>query len=736
MLDPLSVAAITAVVGAVGAGMGNEAGKWAWESLGGLCRRALGREVTAPTSGAEVAAVAEQIHQALRTDPALARAWEDFARAAPGPASVGTARAVPTLPPSIRFFTDREGPMRVLRREAGRKADGRPRVALVHGPEGIGTSELAVHWGCREAARYPGGQLYADLRGASSGTAVGSAEVLRSLLRQLGMDQEEIPPGAADRREAFRRCLAGRRVLVVLDHAYSAAQVRPLLTSAPEVFTLVVARHLLPGLDAVPVPVGPLSESDARRLLTRLVGKETLAGARAVLPRVLERCGGSPFALRAAVPDLSDPHRLEEVPTVSESGPPTGSGPVRAAAERAYRTLEPTAARVYRLMAQREWPAFAAPVVAHTVGMSEGEAARHLGELADRRLLELVEADPDTDPVTTGPDGKDGEQARYRYRPSIRGHAVEAAFHEDGIAGCSAAVAGSVRWYLDFAVRARLAALPGSWGLGPRFEASARDASPYGSEGEALTALRAERGNLIEAVHAAEEFGDADSVYQLCQALWPLQLKAGHHDELLPALRAGVRVAEARHPGSRMAGRMHSLLGLDLMELRRYEEAEAELSAAAEAEKDAGHARGHASAVESLGLLRLRQWRFREAYGCFDEASGILAGIGPGDEGERDLPRAHALLERHRGRALRGLGRFTEARERLENALRYFCGCGDAYNAARSLTDLAEVALDAGDASGALPLIDRATEMLDEEKAAYHLIHLRSLRARCVNSLD
>ncbi|MFD5746698.1 tetratricopeptide repeat protein [Streptomyces sp. NPDC127033] len=720
MLDPMSLAAITAVLGAVGAGLANEAGKWAWESAGGLVRRIAGQEVAAPTGPAELSAVARLVHEGVRHDPALARAWAAFARTAPLRA---TADGVPALPPSVRFFTDRQGPMRLLEREASRKADGRPRLALVHGPEGIGTSALAVHWGCKEAARFPGGQLYADLRGASAGTAVDSTVVLRSLLVQLGMDQDDVPPGAADRQAAFRRCVADRRLLVVLDHAYSSAQVRPLLTAAPEVFTVVVARRPLPGLDAVPVPVGPLSDKDARRLLTDLAGGDTVAGARAVLPRVLERCGGSPYALRAAAPLLSEPeraplsgpgeprHRTEESPSLS------AADPVRAAAERTYRGLEPGAARVYRLMSLREWPALGPAVVADVAGLPEAEAERILGALADGQLLE---------PTDSG---------RFRYRPAVRAHAEETAFRTDGIAACSAALTGTVRWYLRLAVRARLAALPQAWAIGPLYDELAARPGPYRDAGEALTVLRAELGNLVQAVLAAEEFGDPDSVHQLCQALWPLQLKAGHHDEILPALRAGARVVDARHPGSRLAGRMHVLLALNLLELREDEEAESHLTAAVRAEEAAGHRRGQASAVESLGLLRLRQWRFQEAYACFDEASAVLDGAGTDGEGARDLPRARALLERHRGRALRGLGRFAEARERLETALGFFGTGADPYNTARTLTDLAETHLAEGDPEGALPLIDEAAVTLDKEKAAHHLAHLRALRERCLSAL-
>jgi tetratricopeptide (TPR) repeat protein len=166
--------------------------------------------------------------------------------------------------------------------------------------------------------------------------------------------------------------------------------------------------------------------------------------------------------------------------------------------------------------------------------------------------------------------------------------------------------------------------------------------------------------------------------------------------------------------------------------LRLWDEAEREAVAAARDEHAAGHPRGHASAVEFLGLLRLRQWRFQEAYGCFEESYGIYAGIGPEDEGAGDLPRALALLERHRGRALRGLQRREEAGERLERALAFFRESGEAYNTARTLTDLAETRLDGEEFTEALPLIDEAIAALAEEKAEYHLAYLRVLRERCV----
>ncbi|MBO0512669.1 tetratricopeptide repeat protein [Streptomyces beijiangensis] len=682
-------------------GAAGEAGKRSLEAAGVLVRRIAGREVPAPATDPELAAVARTIHEGVRRDPALARAWTALARAAPAGPEV---RRVPALPAPTRFFTDRDGPLKDLVREAGRRADGRPRVALLHGPEGIGTSELALFLGSREAKRFPHGQIRIDLRGGSAGTALDPGAVLYRALLELGLADEEIPAAPDDRTRCFRQCVAGLKLLLVLDHAYSAAQVAPLLTAASGVFTLVVARRPLPGLDALPVPVGPLGRKDALKLLTLLAGGSVPGGAREALPGLLAECGGSPYALRVAAPWLGDG-------TWGTAGVPEGD-PVRRAAEIGHRRLAADTARVYRLMALRAWTDIGVAAVAATVRITGTEAARHLVELADRQLLE---------PAGAG---------RYRYRPAIRRHAEAAAEREDGPAACAEAVRRAVGHHLRFALRAGLVALPQSWRTAPR--ARELGPGPYRDAGAAIDALSADLGNLVEAAHAAEESGDTDTVELLGHALWPYQLKAGRYEELLPALRSGARTATGRR-----AGQLHFQLGMALAALKDFDAAESELRAAAEAEWQAGHVRGRASAVEALGLLRLGQWRYEEAYGLFTEAGAVYDTIGDGEEGAADLPRARALVERHKGRALRGIpGRRGEALERLGEALSRFRGAGEAYNTARTLTDLAEVRLDAGEAEAALPLIDEAEAALAQERAEPHLAVLRDLRSRCVTARE
>ena len=108
-------------------------------------------------------------------------------------------------------------------------------IAAIDGTGGVGKSTLAIHAAHQLADRFPDGQLYVDLHG----------DHRRALGPRPGRGARPVPARArawtaracpADTDEAsaqFRSLVAGRRLLVVLDNAASADQVRPLLPAGP-----------------------------------------------------------------------------------------------------------------------------------------------------------------------------------------------------------------------------------------------------------------------------------------------------------------------------------------------------------------------------------------------------------------------------------------------------------------------------------------------------------------------
>src|SRR5262249_5743225 len=152
----------------------------------------------------------------------------------------------------------------------------------VDGTAGIGKTALAVCWAHRVADRFPDGQLYVNLRGFDpAGPPMAPAEAVRGFLDAFEVPAERVPVGLEAQASLYRSILAGRRVLVVLDNARDAAQVRPLLPGSPGCVVLVTSRTRLTSLVAVegarPLTVGLLSVAEARDLLARRLGPDRVA---------------------------------------------------------------------------------------------------------------------------------------------------------------------------------------------------------------------------------------------------------------------------------------------------------------------------------------------------------------------------------------------------------------------------------------------------------------------------
>ncbi|AXB41729.1 AfsR/SARP family transcriptional regulator [Amycolatopsis albispora] len=207
------------------------------------------------------------------------------------------ARAVPAqLPAGIGAVTGRHAELGEL---DGLLAEDAPSaLSVVTGTPGVGKTALAVCWAQRVRDRFPDGQLYVDLRGYED-KPVAPTDALAGFLRALGVDRSAIPDDLDERAAAFRTLVDRRRMLVLLDNAGTAEQVRPLLPGGPACRTLVTSRDALAGLvvryGAHRIRLGALSGPDAAGLLRELLGEHAEAVGTTDLA---ELCAGLPLALR------------------------------------------------------------------------------------------------------------------------------------------------------------------------------------------------------------------------------------------------------------------------------------------------------------------------------------------------------------------------------------------------------------------------------------------------------
>ncbi|XXZ52462.1 BTAD domain-containing putative transcriptional regulator [Streptomyces cavourensis] len=195
-------------------------------------------------------------------------------------------------------------------------------TAVVTGRGGVGKSALALHAAHTMRGSSVHGQLYADLGGAER--PLTAREVLPRFLADLGVPRDEIPGEESERESLYRSLTAGRRLLVVLDNASGAAQVRPLIPGSGGGRLLVTSRRRLADLEgARTLLLGPLDEAGSLELLGSIVGTARVGGEPRAARTVVTVCAGLPLAIRIAGTRLLErPHwsighlarRLTEAP--------------------------------------------------------------------------------------------------------------------------------------------------------------------------------------------------------------------------------------------------------------------------------------------------------------------------------------------------------------------------------------------------------------------------------------
>ncbi len=652
----------------------------------------------------------ESIAGALDLDPADRARLLTHYRGRPGtvaarqPDSGPLARSDPPfrpaqLPAALSGFVGRSPQLRRLDALLADAAAGPTiLIATVDGTAGVGKTALALHWAHQVRDRFPDGQLYVNLRGYGPGAPAEPAVVLAQFLAAVGVPADQLPADTEARAGLLRSTLVDRRMLLVLDNARNAAQVRPLLPGGTGCVVVVTSRNQLTGLSvrdgAYRVSLDQLGGADATALLGRYVGDARLAGEPAAVAGILRQCAGLPLAL-SLVGDLATRDRtLSEVAAeladhrtslaVLAAGDDDTS--VRTVFSWSYRALPAEAALLFRMLGLHPGPDIGLPAAAALVDRPVQHTRRLLDTLARGHLIEQRRA------------------GHHEFHDLLRAYARDLTEQQDDGAARSAAVHRLLDFYLGCALAAGTVLDPGD-SLLARLATAAGPAvsggsGRFGDLEAARTWLDTERVNLVAAAGYAATEGWAAHAGDLSTALWRYLHQAAWHDDartlhgaaLAAAVATGDRAREARAlfnlgtvhhrlganevaigqltASAEIAGTMHDpfdearsrdYLGLIHASVGDLHAAMHDHERALALFREAGHREGEGCSLNNLGLVCRRLGRQEDALGYFQQARRITKEVGDrATEGG---------ATNNIGLILRRLGRYDAALRHFQDAL-------------------------------------------------------------------
>ncbi|MFJ4283503.1 BTAD domain-containing putative transcriptional regulator [Streptomyces massasporeus] len=666
-----------------------------------------GRRLLTEELGIDPGPALQELHEEILADsPRLMPPAEQITLA---PATIVPAH----LPPSPASFTGRRDELASLDRLLDHLDGPALPVGSIAGTGGVGKTALAVHWSHQVVARFPDGQLFADLRGYDEEEAPRRpGAVLDRFLRALGVPGPQIPADQVERTALFRSVLDGRRVLIVLDNARSFQQVRPLLPGTSGCCVLVTSRDSMGGALAgdyafVPLHLGSLEQDESITLLSRVAGDDRFGTDPVGAARLSELCDRLPLALRIAaarlaakphwsvrtlVSRLEDQHRRLDELSIDSRG-------VRAGLRLSYRGLPPDTARMFRLLGVLSVPEFSAWAGAALLDIHPVDAEDLIEQLVDAQLLE---------PVSVGVG-----HVRYRFQDLLRLFARECALAEDTEEERRAAVRRAGGVWLALAREAHRRIYGGDYavvhGSAPLLELPAHMVDslledPMGwfeNERLPITALVDQLGREDESAYAWDLAVTAVTLFQ----------NRNYLEDWHECAEAALAVA--RRTGDRL-GEAAVLQSMATLEIIRWEfgSAHERLVPALRLFDELGRPQGRALVLRNLALCARHQGDLRLAYelGCdaleifrevgdhYAEAHvlGLLAQI----ELERGDARASLLLSTQAVAKSRGLGTVrgeAQSTVRLADALIHQ---GDGERAEAACRRALQLVLDSGDRRG------------------------------------
>jgi DNA-binding SARP family transcriptional activator/tetratricopeptide (TPR) repeat protein len=626
-------------------------------------------------------------------------------------------------------------------------------IVVISGTAGTGKTALAIRFGHQVARRFPGGQLYVNLRGLDPSTPpMEPAEALRFFLDALGVPPHRIPPDTEGRSALFRSLLDHRQMLIVLDNARNVAQVRPLLPGAPGSLVAVTSRNELTGLvaaeGAVLLTLDVLSNAEAYEMLARRLGQDRVAAEPAAADEIIAACARLPLALGIAVgraagrpkrpltelaAELHDARgRLDAL----EAGDAVTN--VRAVLSWSYDQLSEPAARMFRLLGVHPGPDISLSAAASLAGLPRADAGAALRELARTHMV--AEHLP----------------ARFTFHDLLRAYAADQAERIDPEPERRAAVHRVLDHYLHTAMTA-------SNRLSP-FRAALQLADPQPGvlpadvtdKDQAMAWFETEAPVLLALIAYADANEFDSHAWQIPWTLGPFFNRRGRWQDYTATQQTAL--AAASRLGDTLAlAHAHHLLGHVQAQTGAYTEADPNFRRALDEFRELGDRANEAVVLNGLAGMLERQERYPEALAVALDALRMLKAVGHWwtqatlengvgwlyahlGQYDRALTHCQRALSLHRDSGHRGgtadtldslgyvylhLDDIAEAKAHYAKAIEAYREIGSPFGEGNSLSGLGDALLAEGDRDGAraawresVAILDRLPHPLADEVRA------------------
>ncbi|MFL6113478.1 MAG: tetratricopeptide repeat protein, partial [Catenulispora sp.] len=533
--------------------------------------------------------------------------------------------AVPAqLPGAVMGFTGRAAELRRL--DGLVAADSGAMVGVISGSPGVGKTALAVQWAHRVATRFADGQLYVNLRGFDPHEPpLDPSEALRGFLDACAVAAHRIPADRAGRAALYRSVLAGRCMIIVLDNAHDADQVRPLLPGSPGCLAVVTSRNRLAGLvaaeGAYPIQLDLLAATEARDLLSRRLGARRVQTQAAAVDAFVDRCAGLPLALaivaaRAATrPELPLGTLADELGAACTALDALDAGDgettdARAVFSWSYRTLSTGAARLFRLLGVASGPDIGSAAAASLAGSGPAGVRSLLAELTRANLLQ------------------EHIPGRFSCHDLLRAYAAELAGSPDREAERRDGLRRVIDHYLQSAHAAVMRFEPHRRSVLDTPAVEGVVAEDFTDRRQAMMAwFIAEHRVLVATVTAAAAAGLDEQAWKLAWTLPNFLGRLGHFDDMVAVQRIAVEATErlGHRPGQ---AESHHHLGRAYHLLGRFDEAYTHLERARHLFTDLDDEAGLGATHSMLGVLLGAHNRYHDAIGHASDALAVYRRIG------------------------------------------------------------------------------------------------------------